>query len=56
MYICKNKLNMIDWNQATVDYAECYADKSRIKFIEKYLHTFDATRGKKMPEHVGHLV
>ena len=40
---------MIDWNQATVDYAECYADKSRIKFIEKYLYTFDATRGKKMP-------
>lgn len=40
---------MIDWNQATVDYAECYADKSRIKFIEKYLYTFDATKGKKMP-------
>jgi hypothetical protein len=27
-------------------YTECYQDKSRIKFIEKYLSTFDATVGR----------
>jgi hypothetical protein len=31
------------------DYIECLQDESGIKFIEKYLYTFDATRGKKMP-------
>ena len=35
--------------EAALDYARGYADKSRIYFIEKYLYTFDATRGKKMP-------
>lgn len=40
---------MIDMQEAALDYARGYADKSRIYFIEKYLYTFDATRGKKMP-------
>ena len=40
---------MIDLQEAAIDYAKGYADKSRIYFIEKYLYTFDATRGKKMP-------
>ena len=31
------------------DYALCYGDKSRILFIEKYLYTFNAMRGKKTP-------
>lgn len=31
------------------DYIECLNDESGIKFIEKYLYTFDATRGRKMP-------
>lgn len=34
------------------DYIECLQDESGIKFIEKYLYTFDATRGKKMPFHL----
>ena len=29
------------------DYIECLQDESGIKFIEKYLYTFDATKGKK---------
>ena len=40
---------MIDMNEALQDYVKCYADKSRILFIEKYLYTFDATKGKKSP-------
>jgi len=40
---------MIDMNEALQDYVKCYADKSRILFIEKYLYTFDATKGKKTP-------
>ena len=36
-----------DFNQLRKDYALCYADKSRIKFIETYLSTFNATKGKK---------
>ena len=37
---------IFDRIQAAKDYAMCYADKSRIKFIEKYFSTFDATKGK----------
>jgi hypothetical protein len=33
------------------DYAQCYADKSRITFIEKYFSTFNATKGKKTQFH-----
>ena len=40
---------MIDMQEAALDYARGYADKSRIFFIEKYLYTFDATKGKKTP-------
>ena len=40
---------MIDMNEALQDYVKCFADKSRILFIEKYLYTFDATKGKKTP-------
>lgn len=40
---------MIDMQEAALDYARGYADKSRIFFIEKYLYTFDATKGKKSP-------
>lgn len=34
-----------------MDYAICYSDKTRIKFIEKYLSTFNAVKGKKTPFH-----
>lgn len=40
---------MLDYNQMMTDYALCYADKSRITFIEKYLYTFNAMKGKKTP-------
>ena len=40
---------MIDMNEALQDYVKCFSDKSRILFIEKYLYTFDATKGKKTP-------
>ena len=40
---------MIDMNEALQDYVKCFTDKSRILFIEKYLYTFDATKGKKTP-------
>ena len=40
-----------DFNQLRKDYALCYADKSRIKFIETYLSTFNATKGKKTQFH-----
>lgn len=40
---------MIDFQQIQVDYATCYMDKTRIKFIEKYLSTFNATAGKSTP-------
>ena len=33
-----------DFAQMQRDYALAYADKSRIKFIETYLSTFNATR------------
>lgn len=38
-----------DMEKMAYDYAECYADKSRIKFIEKYLSTFNATVGRMTP-------
>lgn len=40
---------MIDYEEAMKDYIQCYGDKSRIIFIEKYLYTFNATKGKKTP-------
>lgn len=38
-----------DFNELMKEYGLCYADKSRIRFIEQYLSTFDATRGRKVP-------
>ena len=38
-----------DMEKMAYDYAECYADKSRVKFIEKYLSTFNATVGRMTP-------
>ena len=40
-----------DYKQIKQDYAMCYADKSRIAFIEKYLSTFNAIKGKKTQFH-----
>lgn len=40
-----------DRKQMAMDYAICYSDKTRIKFIEKYLSTFNAVKGKKTPFH-----
>jgi hypothetical protein len=40
-----------DFKQLRKDYALCYADKSRIKFIETYLSTFNAVKGKKTQFH-----
>ncbi len=40
---------MIDQYTQVKDYATCYADKSRITFIEKYFYTFNAMKGKKLP-------
>lgn len=40
-----------DFAQMRRDYALAYADKSRIKFIETYLSTFNATKGKKTQFH-----
>lgn len=40
---------MIDMRDMALDYAQCCADKSRIKFIEKYFYTFNATSGRKTP-------
>lgn len=40
-----------DRQQMAQDYAQCYADKSRILFIEKYFSTFNATKGKKTQFH-----
>ena len=40
-----------DIQQMASDYAACYADKSRILFIEKYFSTFNATKGKKTQFH-----
>ena len=40
---------MVDMQQAAMEYAELFMDKSRIKFIEKYLYTFNAVKNKKTP-------
>ena len=40
-----------DGQQLARDYAACYADKTRILFIEKYFSTFNATKGKKTQFH-----
>jgi hypothetical protein len=40
---------IVDSEEMVRDYIECLQDESGIKFIEKYLYTFDATKGKKMP-------
>ena len=40
---------LYDLKELQAEYSICYADKTRIKFIEKYLSTFDATKGKKIP-------
>lgn len=40
---------IIDMEKIAYEYAECYADKSRIKFIEKYFSTFNATAGRMTP-------
>ena len=42
---------ILDFKQLKRDYALSYADKSRIKFIETYLSTFNATKGKKTQFH-----
>ena len=38
-----------DFEQIMLDYAECFADTSRIKFIEKYLSTYNASAGRMTP-------
>jgi hypothetical protein len=40
-----------DIQELRKEYALCYADKTRIKFIESFLSTFDATKGKKTQFH-----
>jgi len=40
---------IVSTEEMVKDYIECLQDESGIKFIEKYLYTFDATRGRKMP-------
>lgn len=40
-----------NFNELQKDYALCYADKTRITFIEKYLSTFNAVKGKKTQFH-----
>ena len=40
-----------DFKQLKQNYALAYADKSRITFIETYLSTFNATKGKKTQFH-----
>lgn len=40
-----------DVRQLRQDYALCYSDKSRIIFIEKYLSTFNAMKGKNTQFH-----
>lgn len=42
---------IFDYKEAQRDYALCYADKSRITFIEKYFSTFNAMKGKKTNFH-----
>ena len=40
---------IIDVNEIRRQFAECYMDSTRIKFIETFLSTFDATKGKTIP-------
>lgn len=40
---------MIDKKEFAQEYIKCYADKSRIYFIENYLSTFDGTEGREVP-------
>jgi len=40
-----------DIKELQCDYALCYSDKSRVTFIEKYLSTFNAIKGKKTQFH-----
>lgn len=42
---------LYNYKEMQADYARCYADKSRILFIEKYFSTFNATKGKKTQFH-----
>lgn len=38
-----------DFEKMAIDYAECYKDKTRIKFVEKYFSTFNASVGRMTP-------
>ena len=38
---------IFDYKEAQREYALCYSDKSRIRFIEQYFSTFNASKGKK---------
>ena len=40
-----------DGKKLAEEYAKAYADKSRIYFIETFLSTFNATKGKKTSFH-----
>lgn len=40
---------IIDANEMAAEYIKSFQDKSRIYFIEKYLSTFNASKGKKTP-------
>ena len=40
---------IIDINELAQEYAKSYLDKTRIYFIEKYLSTFNAEKGKNSP-------
>jgi hypothetical protein len=40
---------IFDYENAAREYALCYADKTRIRFIETFLSTFNASKGKKTP-------
>ena len=42
---------IIDANEMAAEYIKSFQDKSRIYFIEKYLSTFNASKGKKTPFH-----
>lgn len=40
---------LVDLNELAQEYAKSYLDKTRIYFIEKYLSTFNAEKGKNSP-------
>lgn len=42
---------IIDANEMAAEYIKAYQDKTRIYFIEKYLSTFNASKGKKTQFH-----